>query len=165
MAPRFRAIIPLPKARQHQKTPFRLTLVGDFLGSRAGPRDTGVADEDVDSIVPALDLARRPLDLVRLGDVHHDDVGVEPGSFQLGAAAFGDVAIEIGDDHLGARLGQRLAAGETYSAAAAGDDRDAAIESELLEVHVRFSLGGRLRRRTGLATLRPPIRSTKQMRR
>ena len=79
------------------------------------------------------------VDLRRIGDVHQRDLGVVALLAHLVAAALGDRRVVIGDDHLGARLGERLDDGEPDGAPAAGDERRAAGEPEHLEIHLRSS--------------------------
>ena len=137
MAPRRRSIMRLPKERLHQKTPLRLTSLtlsqsssGTSSPGVPGAGDAGIGDEDVGGAVALDDVGGGLLDLFRLGHVHDDDIGALARFLHLGAALLGDGAIEIGDHHLGAGLGERLAAGEADGAAAAGHHRDAAVEPE-----------------------------------
>jgi hypothetical protein len=132
----------LPKERLHLKTPFSLTfvdvqpkLVRRFFRRGAGAGDAGVGDENVKTTVALLQIGRRLLDLIRLGHVHEGDIGLEPRLFHRGTARLCDIAIEIGDDHLGARLRQRAAAGKSDGPAAASDDGDAAVELQFFKIH------------------------------
>ena len=99
-------------------------LVGDRLGRRLAAGDAGIVDEDVDLAV-ARRRARSATSVTRLESVTSmiDDLGVV-GLSPSGSArpALGDLGVAVGDDDLGAGLGQRLDAGEPDALAAAGHD-------------------------------------------
>ena len=70
MAPRFLAIMCLPKERLHQKTPLRLTSLtfsqsssGYLFRRRSGASDAGISDEDIGRAVTSNDFVRRLFDL------------------------------------------------------------------------------------------------------
>ena len=93
------------------------------------------------------DLVGGAVDLGRLGHVHENHVRRLAGLLHLGPSGLRHGAVEVGDDHLRAGLGERLATGKADAPAAAGDHRDAPVEAQFLHVHGGFLL---LSPRTGV---------------
>ena len=110
-------------------------LVGDVLGRRFGSRDAGVADQDVDAALFSHHPRRRGVDLLRVGDLHLDRVGRVALGFHRRLGFARRLEIAVGDIDMGAGFGQRLDAGEANPLRGAGDDRDATLEIEAIEIH------------------------------
>ena len=83
----------------------------------------------------AIDGGGGLVHVLRLGDVEGDARGLQPQLLQRGDARLHAVGHHLGDDHLGARLGQRLRAGEADALSAAGDHGDAVVQLQFFEIH------------------------------
>ena len=82
MAPDPASSMCLPKARQHQKVPLRLTSTTfsqcssvTGFGRRLAARDAGIVDEDVDLAVPRHEFVRDLGDALGIRHVQDDDLG------------------------------------------------------------------------------------------
>nr|WP_278045351.1 hypothetical protein [Actinomadura fibrosa] len=95
--------------------------------------DGGVVDEDVDAAVRGdrgLDHRgrRRPV-----GDVGLHGGGLEAVGGQGRGGPLGAVAVEVGQQHRRAGLGQRAAVDLADGSGAAGDDGDLAVQAQSVE--------------------------------
>ena len=100
-----------------------------------------------------------------VGDVHHHDLGLETLGLQAGLARLlGDLAVAVGDDDLGAGLGQRLDAGEPNAPPAAGDQRGLAVQLEFFQIHGVFPILADLAVAVSLAEARCRSASKRWMR-
>ena len=77
-----------------------------------GSRDAGVADQDVDAALFRHHPRRGGVDLLRVGDLHLDDVGGVALGFHRRLRFLRDLQIAVGDIDISARLRQRFHAGE-----------------------------------------------------
>ncbi len=110
-------------------------LVSHVFRGDLGTRDARVADQDVDASCLLHHPGRGRVDLPRVGDLHFDEVGGVALGLHRRLAFRARLRIAVGDIDMGARLGQRLDAGEADPLPAAGDDGDAAFEVEPIEIH------------------------------
>ena len=114
-------------------------LVGRIFRGNLGARDAGVADENVDPALLCHHPLSRAFDLGGVGHVHLDHVGRIALRLHRRLRLSRPFRIAVGDIDMRAGLRERLDASEPDALPAAGDDRDAALEIESIEIHRRVS--------------------------
>ena len=114
-----------------------------FSQSSSAASSAGVSDR----AMPALQtrMSTRPFSAItraaaastcfEFGDLHLDDVGRVALGFHRRLRLPRRLEIAVGDIDMGAGLGQRLHAGEANPLPAAGDDGDATLEIEAIQIH------------------------------
>ena len=110
-------------------------FVGRILRRNLGARDAGVADENVDPSLLRHHPLRGAVDLGGVRHVHLDNVGRVALRLHRRLRFSRPFRIVVGDIDMRASLRERLDAGEPDPLPAAGDDRDAALEIESIEIH------------------------------
>src|SRR5690606_24607967 len=115
-------------------------IVAGVLRAHVALGHAGVVHQDVDAAVVLRHPRRQGIDGRRLGDVEGDAGDVEPLGGQGLGRALGTLRYQLGDEDLRAGFAQRLGAGGADALPAPGDDGHAAVQLQLLEIHVTQAL-------------------------
>ena len=114
-------------------------VLGVVVGG-AGEVAAGVVDQDVEALALVLDPVEHLAPLFVVGDVADEGADVAVGKFlgQFVARGFQRVAVAGDDEHGGAEAEQFARDRAADAGAAAGHQRELAIEAPAVRVHVAF---------------------------